>query len=184
LNSGGGGSTQGLITDLSEAINEVNFDTDEDCEELQPVAPGGECLSLGGSEDEENIAQLFDICEQLEVALRYLTSPAGEDLSPTEALDQIEDAVLDASPAAVDRVVEGLFNCFEEALLPLLFPSMSSEEEGIQNPIVQQNTLQNHANESQMTEQSQPEREQLSIISQEERIQEQFENLKQLLLSK
>jgi hypothetical protein len=184
LNAGGNAATQGVITDLSEAINEVNFGDDE-CEESDPpVAPGGECLSLGGTNDEENIAQLFDICQQLEVALRYLTSQEGGDLSPTEALDQIEDSVLAGSPDSADGVVIGLFDCFEEALLPLLFPSVSSEEEGIQNPIVQQNTLQNDANESQMTEKSQPEREQLSIITQEEMIQQQFENVKQLLLTK
>ena len=59
---------------------------------------------------------------RLEVALNYLTSPAGGGLTPTEALAQIEDAVLDASPTSVDRIVIGLFDCFEEALLPLLFP--------------------------------------------------------------
>ena len=119
LNSGG---VNELIEELSEAINEVNFGTNETCTP-PPVNtnPGVECLTIGSPSSEFNYSQLFEICEQLDLALIYLD--AQPDTTPQEALTIIETLVLADANSDVDRVVQGLFDCFEEDLLPGTIPS-------------------------------------------------------------
>ncbi len=81
--------------------------------------------------NESAYAQLFEICEQLDLALRYLVSTG---LTPQQALDTIETLVLADTPTDVDRVVVGLFDCFAEDLLPALFPD-TPPPAGISGPV-------------------------------------------------
>ena len=117
------------INALVNATNSVNFGDfgDEDCTGEEPVnpLPGVECLSLGSIQNLTATAQLFDICEQLELALEYLVSTG---LTPTNALAVIEQHVnLNQDIRGFTfRILLGMLECFEESLLPVLFPSTTT----------------------------------------------------------
>ena len=67
-------------------------------------------------------------------------------VTPEIALGFIELLVHEDTPTDVDRIVIGLFDCFAEDLLPVLFPDTSSPPtptltDGIQSPLSFSNTL-------------------------------------------
>jgi hypothetical protein len=107
---------------LSDTVNSINFGIEltekTDCTGLEPVnsLPGVKCLRAGYTV--EGTPQLFEICEQLELSLRYLV---GLGQTPKEALDTMENGF---GPYLIEKTpwVRG-FDCFEESLLPVLFPS-------------------------------------------------------------
>ena len=112
-----------VVGELSKAINEINFG-EEDCTN-DPIPPDRdpetECLNITAPH-----SQLFEICKQLELALELRVS-TGESIDPETALEEIELDTLDGIPNNQDNqnvrsTVMSLFDCFEEALLPLLFP--------------------------------------------------------------
>ncbi len=108
-----------LLNALINAINFVNFDSINCVDDTEPTVSGATCLTTGSPDAEYNTAQLFDICKNLELALDFLVT---ETVTPVDALKIIEDAVLLQTNTNIDRVVRGLFDCFEKALLPVLFP--------------------------------------------------------------
>jgi hypothetical protein len=128
LNTGG---VNDLIEGLIDAINEVNFGEPACTPPPVNTLPGVECLTQGSPSSEQTYAQLFEICEQLDLALRYLVSTG---LTPQAALDRIETLVLADTPTDVDRIVIGLFDCFAEDLLPVLFPD-TPPPGGISGPV-------------------------------------------------
>ena len=85
-----------LINEIADAINELNFgDLEGDtCQNSSPLNPraGVECLSIAAPNSENNLAQLFEICTQLELYLRWQV----EDLNvpPIVALAAVEAKVL------------------------------------------------------------------------------------------
>ena len=125
LNTGG---VNDLIEGLIDAINEVNFGETACTAPPANPNPAVRCLTQGTVSSEFDYAQLFEICEQLDLALRFLDSQANT--TPQQTLDRIENLVLADTPTDVDRVVRGLFDCFAEDLLPLLFPNSSTRSLG------------------------------------------------------
>ena len=138
LNTGG---VNDLIEALIDAINEVNWGEPGCIPPPLNTNSSVICLSQGSVSSEQDYAQLFEICEQLELALTFLVSTG---LTPQQALDRIETLVLADTPTDVDRVVIGLFDCFAEDLLPVLFPTPPPPPPGFtvqsNNPIIQQNS--------------------------------------------
>jgi hypothetical protein len=137
LNTGG---VNDLIEGLIDAINEVNWGETTCTPPPLNTNSSVICLTQGSPSSEQNYAQLFEICEQFELALRFLVSTG---LTPQQALDRIETLVLADTPTDVDRVVTGLFDCFAEDLLPVLFPTPPPPP-GLTiqrtNPIIQQSS--------------------------------------------
>jgi hypothetical protein len=111
-----------IMLNLVRAINNVNYGGLL-CNTNMPVnpLPGVECLPESVLPD--FMPQLVDICKQLDLALQFLASPAGGNLTPTLALSVIETQILAETGELGDRVVRAIFNCYEEFLLPVLFPS-------------------------------------------------------------
>ncbi|MGB9169004.1 MAG: YncE family protein [Nitrososphaeraceae archaeon] len=107
-----------LLNALINTINIVNFDN-SNCSNLSPVVLGATCLTTGSSSAPYNTAQLFEICQNLKLALNYLVIEKG--FSAEDVLAVIENAVKSQTNPEIDRVVQGLFDCFEEALLPAIF---------------------------------------------------------------
>ena len=79
-------------------------------------------ICLDRNEPNEQIdeqSQLFEICEQLELALEYLV---GGGFTPEQALAVIEALAIPDTLNEVDSAdLRAIFDCFEEDLLPALF---------------------------------------------------------------
>ena len=121
--------TRVLINALANAINHINFKFfklggGQTCEgpgvkKINPL-PGVECLPVVTSNNIQKAAQIFDICKQLKLALKYLD--IGPKTSPLEALVEIGKLVY-KSQGVNQAVVLGLFKCLDEFFLPVIFPS-------------------------------------------------------------
>ena len=125
------GENVSFINEIADAINELNFGLAEGAPCVpgvtQPVNPrdGVECLSIAAPNSEDDLAQLFEICLQLDFYLRWQVEDLG--VPPTTALAAVENRVLtpigSIDPNSKEgRVVIGLFDCLEESYLPGLFP--------------------------------------------------------------
>ena len=107
-----------LLNALIKTINVVNFDNSK-CSNKSPIVSGATCLKTGSSSAPYDTAQLSKICENLELALKYAVFDLG--FSPEKVLAHLEDAVKSQTKTEIDKVVKGLFDCFEKALLPAIF---------------------------------------------------------------
>ena len=107
-----------LLNALINTINIVNFDN-SNCSNISPTVSGATCLTTGSSSTVFDTAQLSEICENLELALKYAVFDLG--FSQEDALAEIENAVKSQTNPDMDRVAQGLFDCFEKSLLPAIF---------------------------------------------------------------
>ena len=110
-----------LIGGLIDAINEMNWGDPGCTPPPSNTNPNVICLTQGSPISEQNYSQLFEICEQLDLAIRFLVDV--NDIAPIEALTLIENLVRADTSGDVNRIVSGLFDCFAEDLLPVLFPT-------------------------------------------------------------
>ena len=69
------GQFRTFINDLADFINHINFDFDEGdpCEEGTQTNPltGVECLPIADNNEEQNLAQVYEICLQFELAILF-----------------------------------------------------------------------------------------------------------------
>ena len=141
------GQFRQFINYFSEWINAINFD-------FQPVLsppnsppqtpctertgnntlvegdnpnPNVECLPLAFNNLERNLSQVFEICEQLELALEYIASENNISISAAFELFQNGFTAFLGGPACNIPGAEeecdtgiGLLECLEERLLPIL----------------------------------------------------------------
>ena len=214
--------TVALINALATAINGVNFGRDDGppgCQNERPAnkLPGVQCLPIATSQnpnipvDLSKVAQVYEICKQLELALKYidkLRDTAGIDITPQQALNYIEHKVREQTESNIHNVVKRLFECFRESLLPVLFPlphhpirtsqeSAMVQQDNQESAMVQQESIDQQQQQQidQIKQQIEPslgqdEEQQQQIeqqegpsssISQEQMHQQQIEKLKQLL---
>jgi hypothetical protein len=136
-----------LINALANAINHINFKfikigQDQTCEGpgVKKVNPlrGVECLPVVPPNKIQNAAQIFDICKQLELALKYLDK--GPKTSPLEALVQIGKLVYNYE-GVNQAVVLGLFKCLDEFFMPVIFPSYHQPIRAHQESAVDQESV-------------------------------------------
>jgi hypothetical protein len=155
-----------LINALANAINHINFKfykigQDQTCEGpgVKKVNPlrGVECLPVVSEDKIKNAAQIFDICKQLELALKYLNK--GPKISPLQALVQVGKLVYH-SDGVNKEVVLGLFKCLDKFFLPVIFSSHQTirahQESAIdqENVIGQENDIENLIQQQSMELQS------------------------------
>ena len=199
-----------LINALANAINHKNFDfgqgqtCERQGEKVNPLR-GVECLPVVQQNNIKNAAQVFEICKQLELALKYLDRQPNT--TPLQALIQIGRDVVNfpGTDQTIDNVVIGLFECFAESLLPVLFPPpkqpiRASEESSMiqqynqENTIVQQQSIDQQQQQQieqiqqqiqqslgQEKQQQSTQQQGPSSISQEQMHQQQIVKLKQFL---
>jgi hypothetical protein len=189
------GQFRQFINYFSEWINAINFD-------FQPVLsspnnppqtpcaerlgnntlvegdnpnPNVECLPLAFNDLERNLSQVFEICEQLELALEYIASENNISISAAFELFQNGFTAFLGGPACNRSGAEeecdtgiGLLECLEERLLPILEkenqPTMITES-GQQDLV--QALHQNSMTES-LLQQLTPQQQGQSSISQEQ----------------
>jgi hypothetical protein len=146
-----------FIDDVAEYINSINFDfTPSQAPGQQhptctPVGPDAnpsddvECLPISASSDSNTAAQLFDICEQLELAILWIAE--RDNVSITEAFETFVDGLIefiDEGPGS--QIVVGLTDCLRERLLPILVeenPQQDNPGPSIQSGSTQQQELVN-----------------------------------------
>ena len=110
-----------------EGINTINFGP-VFCRDATPVNtfPGVECLDKKDTDERiDEQSQLFEICQQLELALEFST-PTNTLAQAITSLATIELTSLLGSNEEVDEDIMAIFDCFEESLLPALFPSTTT----------------------------------------------------------
>ena|SRR5918995_2311255 len=188
------GQFRQFINSFSEWINAINFDfqpvifpannpPQTPCAERQGnntlvegdnPNPNVECLPLAFNDLEQNLSQVFEICEQLELALEYIASENNISISAAFELFQNGFTAFLGGPACNRSGAEeecdtgiGLLECLEERLLPILEkenqPTMITESG--QQDLVQ--ALQNSMTES-LLQQLTPQQQGQSSISQEQ----------------
>lgn len=188
------GQFRQFINYFSEWINAINFDfqpvlsspnnpPQTPCAERQGnntlvegdnPNPNVECLPLAFNNLERNLSQVFEICEQLELALEYIASENNISISAAFELFQNGFTAFLGGPACNISGAEeecdtgiGLLECLEERLLPILEkenqPTMITESG--QQDLVQ--ALQNSMTES-LLRQLTPQQQGQSSISQEQ----------------
>jgi hypothetical protein len=142
-----------LINALANAINHINFKfykigQDQTCEGpgVKKVNPlrGVECLPIVSKDKIKNAAQIFDICKQLELALKYLDK--GPKISPLQALVQVGKLVYNYD-GVNQEVVLGLFKCLDKFFLPVIFPSYSQSIRAHQESPIDQESVINQEND-------------------------------------
>ena len=169
-----GGQFRNFINDLSEFINSINFNftadlsiNHPDCEDAAGPFPNPSasviCLSIAPSMLEQNISQVFDLCEQFELAILFKAQQDGTSIP--EAFEDFAADFIAAIPAGNPqeaRVAIALMDCLRERVVPNL-----EESQPIQTASTQQSTQQQAP----------------SSISQEQLQQQQIVKLKQLVES-
>ena len=144
---------QTVINEFANAINHVNFAFDdqppptpvETCEQGDRLNPlqGVECLPIGVSQNLTSTAQLFDICKQLDLAVQFLAGQNPSQADLIDALEEIEDAILDEINANTPQgqVVAGIINCLIESWLPVAFSDNAYPSQNMHDsPITAQST--------------------------------------------
>ena len=134
-----------FINDLANAINHVNFAFDDQppppvqtCEEGTQVnnLPGVECLPIADNNEEQNLAQVYEICLQFELAILFKAVAEGSISAAFEdfATDFIESQ---NPPSQEARTAEGLMECLRERVIPLL----EEEQQELIQPVLSQNQV-------------------------------------------
>jgi hypothetical protein len=151
-----------FINDLAEAINSINFD-------FAPLSspptttctlrtgnnalvtgdnpdPNVRCIPIAASGQEQNLAHVYELCKQLELAIEYIASENS--ISITAAFELFATQFINTlgGPGCTNtdcKTARGLLECLRERVVPLL-----QEEQNMQ----QQSTSQENPNsEIQMT---------------------------------
>ena len=123
------GTPQNVVNNLMEGINVINFGP-VFCRDATPVNPlaGVECLDQGDTDETiDDQSQLFEICQQLELALEFST-PTNTLAQAITSLANIEQIILPSPGGGNEEIgedIRAIFDCFEESLLPALFPPTS-----------------------------------------------------------
>jgi hypothetical protein len=117
------GNSQNTVNSLMEGINTINYGP-VFCRDAIPVntLPGVECLDKEDTDERiDEQSQLFEICQQLELALEFST-PTNTLAQGITSLSTIEQLILSFTTGEVSEDIMAIFDCFEESLLPALFP--------------------------------------------------------------
>jgi hypothetical protein len=120
------GNTQNVVNSLMDGINNINFGP-VFCRDATPIntLPGVECLDDQDVDERiDEQSQLFEICQQLKLALEF-SNPTNTLAQAITSLTTIEQRILTTLPGGneeVGEVIMAIFDCFEESLLPVLFP--------------------------------------------------------------
>ena len=120
------GNPQNVVNSLMDGINTINFGP-VFCRDATPINPlsGVECLDKQDTDERiDEQSQLFEICQQLELALEFST-PTNTLAQAITSLATIEQRILTSLGGGNEERGEdiiAIFDCFEESLLPALFP--------------------------------------------------------------
>ena len=143
------GQFRTFINDLADFINHINFDFDEGdpCEEGTQTNPltGVECLPIADNNEEQNLAQVYEICLQFELAILFKAGYEGTSIS--EAFEDFAvDFIASVGPPTSQelRTAIGLMECFSERVIPIL------EQE--QQELIQEILSENQVSGMQMTD--------------------------------
>jgi hypothetical protein len=184
------GQFRTFINDLADFINHINFEFDEGdpCEDGTQTNPltGVECLPIAANNEEQDLAQVYEICLQFELAILFKAGDEGTSIS--EAFDDFAvDFIASVGPPTSQeaRTAIGLMECFSERVIPIL------EQE--QQEVIQEILSQNQVSEMQMTDSVQQLNQQqnsnptiqhnndLSLGPSQQQMQQQLEKLKEFL---
>jgi hypothetical protein len=135
-----GGQFRNFINNLSEMINSINFNFTAnlsinhlDCEAVAGLFPNPSasviCLSIADSMVEENISQVYDLCEQFELAILFKAQQDGTSI--TEAFEDFALEFVAAIPAGNPqeaRVAVALMECLIERVIPNLEESQPIQQ--------------------------------------------------------
>ena len=127
-----GGQFRNFINDLSEMANSFNFNftanlniNHPDCEavagQFPNLNPSVICLSIAEPMAEQNISQVYDLCEQFELAILFKAQQDGTSI--TEAFEDFAADFIAAIPAGNPqeaRVAIALMECLRERIIPNL----------------------------------------------------------------
>jgi hypothetical protein len=142
-----------LINALANAINHINFKfnkigKDQTCEGfgVKKVNPlyGVKCLPVVHPTKIKNAAQIFDICKQLELALKFLDK--GPKISPLQALIIIGKLVY-KNEEVNKEIVLGLFKCLDKFYMPVIFPSYNKQIRANQESALDQESVLGQEND-------------------------------------
>jgi hypothetical protein len=140
------GQFRTFINDLAEYINSINFDftpsTSQPHTTCSPAGPNANpnddviCLPIAANNAEQNLAQVYEICEQLELALEWIVSNNTKYPNVDTITEAFEDvfapgflALLSAgqsescTPEGGNqecRTAIGLLECLNDKLIPIL----------------------------------------------------------------
>ena len=144
-----GGEFRNFINDLSEFTNSINFNftadlstNHPDCEDAAGPFPNPSasviCLSIAPLNVEQDISQVFELCEQFELAMLFKAQKDGTSI--TEAFEDFAEDFIAAIPVPPNgqesRVAIGLLDCLRERVIPNL-----EESQPIQTVSTQQQDL-------------------------------------------
>ena len=78
------------------------------------------CLPIAANDEEQNLAQVFELCEQFELALRFIA--LENNISISEAFEQFATAFIAFTepPNLESRTAIGLMECLAERVVPQL----------------------------------------------------------------
>ena len=169
---------------MSELINSINFNFEadptppndpegDDCDDRSdgpPINSAADCLPIAANNAEQFLAQVYELCEQFELALQFIVTQD----SRYPNIDTIEEAfddvfapkfleLLQGGPNCTNqecRTAIGLLECLRERVIPLLV----AEESEL---IVETNSQQiqpNQMTESIPQQQITPQQDQTSVI--------------------
>jgi hypothetical protein len=153
------GQFRDFINDLAEWINSINFDftpsgnppddpNGTGCSARtgdNPLVTGDnpnpnvECLPIAPQNQEQFLAQVFEICEQFDLAVQYIADERN--ISISQAFEQFATGFLQLLQGGPNcnnqdcRTAIGLLDCFRERVIPLL-------EEDESQPILGGSSLQ------------------------------------------
>ena len=172
-----------FINNIATYINSINFNFDPTkppttCPPQGPgINPNAACLPIAAADAEQNLAQVYEICEQLERALEFIASNNGKYPNVdtiTEAFDEVfapgflallsgpgEGNSCTATGGNQEcRTAIGLLECLKNKLIPILQEEEEEEEEnvpiigGSSLPIQQQSIQQQQQPSIQQTQDS------------------------------
>ena len=180
-----GGQFRNFINDLSEFINSINFNftadlsiNHPDCEDAAGPFPNASviCLSIAPSMLEQNISQVFDLCEQFELAILFKAQQDGTSI-PEAFEDFVADfiAAIPAGNPQEARVAIALMDCLRERVVPNLEESQPIQTVSTQQQDLVQALQQNSISEL-LPQQFTPQQQGPSSISQEQMHQQQIVN--------
>ena len=124
---------------VAEYINSINFDftpstapgqQHSDCTPVGTDAnPSDDViyLPISASSDSNTAAQLFDICEQLELAVLWIAERDNGTIE--DAFETFAEGLIDfIDTGSGSQIVEGLVDCLRERLLPILVEENLQQE--------------------------------------------------------
>ena len=202
---GSGDGFRDFIIDLTEAINSINFDyaplsspppdfSGINCN----TRPGDNTLVTGNNPDpnvrclpqppsgfEDLLAQVYELCEQFELAIEYIASENNISMTAAWTLFAIQflNQLGGISCSTTDcKTARGLLVCLRDRVIPLLEQQQVEQQqvEQQQSPLILE-TISQEPVQQQQSPTIQQNNDLSMDLSQEEMQQEQLEKLKQFL---